>query len=209
MVGPTPALDADRLVHGKLMKYIRLSFEGCAPRNPVTKPVSNEQRRQPTGGCAFRNDQTSNTTMKVSWTLAIATAALCTGAGRASAQEFALYTGPLTGEHSHSYAWSVDYTEGEGFGQYLAGSIDWLNEGHIPDHHRDGPLVQVWGRLPLAQRRFVVALGVSPIVTLTPKQPSRASAIRIRMAGASSTVRVPHGMHRSAGRRTYNSTTCR
>jgi hypothetical protein len=54
----------------------------------------------------------------------------------------------------------MDYTEG--FGQYLAGSIVWLNEGHIPDHHRDGPLVQVWGRFPLVQRRFVVALGVGP-----------------------------------------------
>jgi hypothetical protein len=50
----------------------------------------------------------------------------------------------------------------EGFGQYLAGGITWLNEGHIPDHHRDGPLVQIWGRFPVAQRRFVVALGVGP-----------------------------------------------
>ncbi|WP_408350369.1 hypothetical protein [Paraburkholderia sp. RL17-337-BIB-A] len=54
----------------------------------------------------------------------------------------------------------MDYTEG--FGQYLAGSVTWLNEEHIPSHHRDGPLVKVWGRLPLAQRRFVVALGVGP-----------------------------------------------
>ena len=91
--------------------------------------------------------------------LAIA-AALCAGSGSASAQEFSLFAGPLTGEHSHSYAWAMDYTEG--FGQYLAGSIVWLNEGHMPDHHRDGPLVQVWGRFPLAQRRFVVALGVGP-----------------------------------------------
>ncbi|OBR46185.1 hypothetical protein A6456_37630 [Paraburkholderia tropica] len=80
--------------------------------------------------------------------------------GHVSAQEFGLYGGPLAGEHSHSYAWSFDYTEG--FGHYLAGSFTWLNEGHIPDHHRDGPLVQVWGRLPLAKRRFVVALGVGP-----------------------------------------------
>ncbi|ABE34557.1 porin family protein [Paraburkholderia xenovorans] len=98
--------------------------------------------------------------MKVNWTLAVASGAICLWACPASAQEFALYTGPLTGEHAHSYAWSMDYTEG--FGQYLAGSITWLNEGHIPDHHRDGQLVQVWGRLPLAQRRFVVALGVGP-----------------------------------------------
>ncbi|MFL9909015.1 hypothetical protein [Paraburkholderia sp. RL17-337-BIB-A] len=98
--------------------------------------------------------------MKVNCTLASAAAALCIWTVPASAQEFALYTGPLTGEHSHSYAWSMDYTEG--FGQYLAGSITWLNEGHMPNHHRDGQLVQVWGRLPLAQRRFVVALGVGP-----------------------------------------------
>jgi hypothetical protein len=98
--------------------------------------------------------------MKVNWTLAVAAAALCTGAGHASAQEFTLYTGPVTDGHSHSYAWSIDYTEG--FGQYLAGSITWLNEGHIPSHQRDGPLVQVWGRFPLAQRRFVLALGVGP-----------------------------------------------
>ncbi|MFL9918159.1 hypothetical protein PQR75_22740 [Paraburkholderia fungorum] len=98
--------------------------------------------------------------MKVNCTLVSAAAALCIWTVPASAQEFALYTGPLTGEHSHSYAWSMDYTEG--FGQYLAGSITWLNEGHMPNHHRDGQLVQVWGRLPLAQRRFVVALGVGP-----------------------------------------------
>lgn len=85
---------------------------------------------------------------------------LSAGAGSASAQEFSLYSGPLTGEHSHSYAWSIDYTEG--LGQYMAASVVWLNEGHIPDHHRDGPLVQFWGRLPLVQRRFVVALGVGP-----------------------------------------------
>lgn len=40
-------------------------------------------------------------------------------------------------------------------GCYLAGSITRL-EGH----HRDGPAVQLWGRPPLFERRFVVALGV-------------------------------------------------
>jgi hypothetical protein len=98
--------------------------------------------------------------MKANWSLAVVAAVLCAGTSRVSAQEFALYTGPLTGEHSHSYSWSMDYTEG--FGQYFAGSFTWLNEGHITDHHRDGPVVQAWGRLPLAQRRFVVALGVGP-----------------------------------------------
>jgi hypothetical protein len=73
----------------------------------------------------------------------MAAAALCAAPARTFAQELALYAGPLRGEHSHSYAWALDYTEG--FGRYLAGSITWLNEGHIPDHHRDGPTVQLWG----------------------------------------------------------------
>jgi hypothetical protein len=90
----------------------------------------------------------------------MAAAAFCAGAGRVSAQELALYAGPLTSGHSHTYSWSIDYTEG--FGRYFAGSVTWLNEGHIPDHHRDGPVVQLWGRLPLMERRFVVALGVGP-----------------------------------------------
>ncbi|RKT13880.1 hypothetical protein B0G69_7091 [Paraburkholderia sp. RAU2J] len=50
----------------------------------------------------------------------------------------------------------------EGFGRYFAGSITWLNEGHIPGHHRDGPTAQVWGKLPLMDRRVVLALGVGP-----------------------------------------------
>jgi len=78
----------------------------------------------------------------------------------ASAQEIALYGGWLRGAGTNTYSWAIDYTEG--FGRYLAGSITWLNEGHMPDHHRDGQAVQIWGRLPLAQNRFVIAVGVGP-----------------------------------------------
>jgi hypothetical protein len=86
--------------------------------------------------------------------------AVLTASGAVSAQELGLYGGTLTGETEHSYTWSIEYLEG--FGDYVAGSITWLNEGHIPGHHRDGQAIQFWGRLPLAQRRFVVALGVGP-----------------------------------------------
>ena len=68
--------------------------------------------------------------------------------------------GPLRSGADPSYSWQMDYTEG--FGKYFAASISWLNEGHIPDHHRDGQAIQAWARLPLAQRRFVFALGVGP-----------------------------------------------
>lgn len=98
--------------------------------------------------------------MKRNWTLAFAAAALSLGSGSLRAQEFALFGGVLKSGSDHSYSWAMDYTEG--FGQYFAGSISWLNEGHIPDHHRDGQLIQAWARLPLAQRRLVFALGVGP-----------------------------------------------
>ncbi len=85
---------------------------------------------------------------------------VCCGSGPAVAQEFGLYTGPLTGGGQHSYSWAMDYQEG--FGKYFAGSITWLNEGHIPGHHRDGHLAQFWARLPLASRRLVFAVGAGP-----------------------------------------------
>src|SRR6201991_531374 len=79
-------------------------------------------------------------------------------AQRASAQEFALFGGALTGAGSRTYSWAFDYQEG--LGKYAALGITWLNEGHLPDHHRDGQSVQLWGRLPLENRRFVLSAGV-------------------------------------------------
>ncbi|WP_162175000.1 hypothetical protein [Paraburkholderia mimosarum] len=64
------------------------------------------------------------------------------------------YSGPLTGEHNHSYAWSLDYTEE--FGQYLPGSIAWLNEEPIPDHRYSRA-----GRQPLL--RYRASEGMSPL----------------------------------------------
>jgi hypothetical protein len=98
--------------------------------------------------------------MKSNWISTAAAAAFAVASGSASAQEFTLYAGPLSGGGDHTYSWAMDYTEG--FGEYFAGSFSWLNEGHLPDHHRDGQVVQFWGRLPLARRRLVLALGVGP-----------------------------------------------
>ncbi len=81
-------------------------------------------------------------------------------AAPAAAQEFALFGGLLRGNDGHSYAWAFDYQEG--LGKYAAVGFTWYNEGHIPDHHRDGQAVQFWGRLPLANRRFVLSAGVGP-----------------------------------------------
>lgn len=94
------------------------------------------------------------------WPIGIGMAAVL-ATSCASAQELSLYAGPLTGgSGNRSYSWAIDYTEG--FGQYFAGSIGWLNEGHVPGHHRDGQAVQVWARLPSPTRRFVFSVGVGP-----------------------------------------------
>lgn len=81
-------------------------------------------------------------------------------ASNAASQELGLYAGPLTGSGTHTYSWAINYTEG--FGRYFAGSIAWLNEGHLPDHHRDGQAAQVWARFPVVSPRVVFALGVGP-----------------------------------------------
>ncbi|MGF6774931.1 hypothetical protein P3T21_000118 [Paraburkholderia sp. GAS334] len=86
----------------------------------------------------------------------LATAAMSS----AQAQEFSLFGGGSRGAGINTYTWAFNYQEG--LGEYFAASFMWLNEGHIPDHHRDGQAVQFWGRLPLANRQFVLSAGVGP-----------------------------------------------
>ncbi|MDE1181053.1 hypothetical protein [Paraburkholderia sp.] len=98
--------------------------------------------------------------MRINIPLSAIAAALIAISASASAQEIGLYAGPLTGSDANTYSWAIDYTEG--FGKYFAGSITWLNEGHVPGHHRDGQAAQAWLRLPVANRRVVFALGAGP-----------------------------------------------
>ncbi|OMG75469.1 hypothetical protein [Burkholderia ubonensis] len=81
-------------------------------------------------------------------------------AAPASAQEFALFGGSLWSGGSRSYAWAFDYLEG--LSPHTAIGFSWYNEGHIPNHHRDGQAVQFWGRWPLDNRRFVLSAGAGP-----------------------------------------------
>lgn len=78
----------------------------------------------------------------------------------ASAQEFSLLAGPLVSDSANSYSWDGSYREG--LGRHAAWSFSWVNEGHTPDHHRDGPAVQGWGRLPLWNDRLELSAGVGP-----------------------------------------------
>lgn len=60
-----------------------------------------------------------------------------------------------------SYAFMGEYREGGG--ENIAVSTLYLNEGHVPNHHRDGfAPVMVWGRTNLLDRQLSLALGAGP-----------------------------------------------
>ncbi|WP_370653441.1 hypothetical protein [Caballeronia sp. Lep1P3] len=76
------------------------------------------------------------------------------------AQEFSVLAGPLKSSRQNTYSWEANYREG--LGRYAAWSFSWLNEGHIPNHHRDGQAVQFWGRVPVWNDRLELSAGAGP-----------------------------------------------
>ena len=54
--------------------------------------------------------------------------------------------------------WSVTYRQG--LGEYAAFSLSYINEGHQPNHYRDGLAAQIWGRIPILNQRLSLALGI-------------------------------------------------
>ena len=78
------------------------------------------------------------------------------------AQEIYLLGG---GQHTSSlgentYAWSIEYAHN--FSDHVVLTYEYLNEGHVSDHHRDGHSAQIWYRLLSDSRRFDVAVGAGP-----------------------------------------------
>ena len=59
-----------------------------------------------------------------------------------------------------SYSWQLAYMEG--LGEHFDASLSYLNEGHIPLHHRDGIAVQLWARTDLLDRRLALLAGIGP-----------------------------------------------
>lgn len=50
----------------------------------------------------------------------------------------------------------------QGVGEHAMVSFTYLNEGHLPDHHRDGYAPQVWLRTNIINRQLSLAAGVGP-----------------------------------------------
>jgi hypothetical protein len=84
------------------------------------------------------------------------------GCTRVAAQELYLLGGVMQhlDHNDRSFSWQLDYRER--LGEHIAASISYLNEGHVPEHHRDGHTVQLWTRTGLFDRRFSLAAGVGP-----------------------------------------------
>ena len=80
----------------------------------------------------------------------------------ALAQEFSVLGGVIhrNDQAGQSYAWQLDYTLG--LNDYFDASLSYLNEGHVPDHHRDGDSLQLWTHADLFDRRLSFALGAGP-----------------------------------------------
>jgi len=75
------------------------------------------------------------------------------------AQELTLLGGFTAKEKfgKSTYAWQVDYRQN--FFSCFAGSVAYINGGHLPGHHRDGNAFALWGRLPLFDGRVAFSVG--------------------------------------------------
>jgi hypothetical protein len=85
-------------------------------------------------------------------------------AGPAAAEDLSLLAGVTdTNDHtSATYAWGLEYRQ-----QLLAhldASFGYLNEGHLPNDHRDGAMVQLWADTGPWHRRLSFSLGVGPYI---------------------------------------------
>jgi len=80
----------------------------------------------------------------------------------APAQELSLLAGTTAalGSDDESYSWTLEYLQG--LREHAAVSLSWLNEGHLPGHHRDGHSVQVWARTAALDPRLWFSAGIGP-----------------------------------------------
>jgi len=83
-------------------------------------------------------------------------------AAQCGAQELSVLGGGMRGGEPKdtTFAWMISYQEP--LGEHFAASFSYLNEGHIPGHHRDGQAVQLWAKTRAFGARLTLAAGVGP-----------------------------------------------
>lgn len=80
----------------------------------------------------------------------------------ARAQELLFHAG-ITREREEqqsTYAWDIEYDQA--LSEYTYFSLGWINEGHLDNHRRDGPIAQIGGRLRLMDRRLSLSFAAGP-----------------------------------------------
>ncbi|MGD0237394.1 MAG: hypothetical protein ABSC55_23055 [Syntrophorhabdales bacterium] len=60
--------------------------------------------------------------------------------------------------HADTYIWQLEYMQG--LSDHIAWSFSYLNEGHVPNHQRDGAVSQLWARTDVLQQRLSLAAGI-------------------------------------------------
>jgi hypothetical protein len=88
--------------------------------------------------------------------------ALLSSARAPHAEEIAIFAGATdTDDHtSVSYSWQLEYRQQ--LRNYLDFSLAYLNEGHVPGHHRDGASAQIWAVTPRLAGHLDLAFGAGP-----------------------------------------------
>ncbi len=65
-----------------------------------------------------------------------------------------------TDNHHPAPRWGLAYQQG--LSEHVAVGLTYINEGHIPNHHRDGYEPQIWFRANVIERRLSLAAGIGP-----------------------------------------------
>jgi hypothetical protein len=109
------------------------------------------------------------------WALALT---LMGTAGSARAEEISILAGVNGGDDlsGGTYAWGLEYRQR--LLEHLDASFGYLNEGHIPGHHRDGAMLQLWADSGPWRGRFSASLGAGPYVYFDTEQDSSSRGYR-------------------------------
>jgi hypothetical protein len=78
-----------------------------------------------------------------------------------AAEEVSLLAGVTDAQGSETYSWGMEYRQR--LLSYLDASVGYLNEGHLPDHHRDGAVLQLWADTGF-WHDFSLSVGAGPYV---------------------------------------------
>lgn len=111
------------------------------------------------------------------------------------AQEFSFSAGRLhgIGTRDATYSWQLGYAQA--LGPRYAWSVGWLNEGHLPGHHRDGATLMGWRVLPMEGRpRLRLAFGAGLYRTFDTEDQGTTYANRHALKGIlGASIQMPFG----------------